>query len=67
MSEEKFWLLIWSFVLLGFVTFVGCITAGSIQSNIRYYQAQSECIAKGATWIPLRNDENLCLQLPSKD
>lgn len=60
MSEGKFWICVWAIVLVGFSVVVGGITVEGMQANELYYRAQSECVAKGATWIPTANNGNIC-------
>lgn len=60
MNEARFWICLWALALVGFITLASCITVGAMQANSLYYKAQSECIAKGASWIPARGD-GICM------
>lgn len=66
MSEGKFWICVWAIVLVGFSVVVGAISVGGMQANELYFRAQSECVAKGATFVSGPNGTTVCLAVGAK-
>lgn len=61
-GEGKFWISVWSIFLIGFLAVVAAFSFGNKNANIQYAQAQSECIARDGSWIPLSDYKAICLQ-----
>jgi hypothetical protein len=61
-SEGKFWISIWLIVLTAFLALVAAFSYGNREANIEYAKAQSECVARDGSWIPLTDFKALCLQ-----
>lgn len=61
-AEGKFWISIWTIVLVAFTSFVGAVVFGTRSAGVEYSKAQSECVARDGSWIPLDTYRALCLQ-----
>lgn len=61
-NESRFWLSFWAMCGLCFVAVVAAISSGNFRVNQMYYAAQSECVAKGMSWVPTRGYNALCIR-----